>query len=65
MAYFTIFKLRNKPKQFLKFYQILLLLSGNISLNPGPCQIQSTDGTKLLQTRGLYFLSFKHKDFII
>ena len=32
LAYFTISKLRNKPKHFLKFYQILLLLSGDTSL---------------------------------
>ena len=44
MAYFTISKLRNKPKQFLKFYQILLLLSGDISLKPGPCQMQFIGG---------------------
>ena len=38
-----ISKLRNKPKHFLKFYQLLLLLSGDVSLNPGPCEIQFTD----------------------
>ena len=40
VAYFTISKLRNKHKYFLKFYQILLLLSGDISLNLGPYQMQ-------------------------
>ena len=39
LAYFAMSKLRNKPKHFLKFYQILVLLSGDISLNPGPCQL--------------------------
>ena len=57
MAYFTISKLRNKPKHFLKFYQILLLLSGDISLNPGPSEMQFIDEKtwKPLKTRGLYF----------
>ena len=57
MAYFTISKLRNKPKHFLKFYQILLLLSGDISLNPGPCQMQFIDDKtwEPLKTRGLHF----------
>ena len=55
MAYFTISKLRNKP-YFLKFYQILLLLSGDISLNPGPCQIQFIDDKhEPPKTRGLHF----------
>ena len=34
LAFFAISKLRNKPAHFLKFYQILLILSGDISLNP-------------------------------
>ena len=38
LASFAIYKLRNKPAHFLKFYQNLLILSGDISLNPGPCQ---------------------------
>ena len=57
MTYFTISKLRNKPKHFLNFYQILLLLSGDISLNPGPCQMQFIDDKtwKPLVTRGVFF----------
>ena len=43
LAFFAISKLRNKPEHFLKFYQILLILSGDISLNPGPCQTQLND----------------------
>ena len=56
MAYFTISKLRYKPKQFLKFYQISILLSGDISLNLGPCQIQFIDDKtwKPLKTGGLH-----------
>ena len=61
LAYFAISKLRNKPKHFLKFYQILLLFSGDISLNPGPYQMQFNDDKiwEPLETRGLHFLSFK------
>ena len=44
LAFFAISKLRNKPAHFLKFYQILLILSGGISLNPGPYQTQLNDG---------------------
>ena len=57
MAYFTISKLRNKPKIFLKFYQNLLLLSGDISLSSGPCQMQFIDDKtwKPLKTWGLHF----------
>ena len=57
MVYFTISKLRNKPKCFLKFYQILLLLSGEICLNPGPCHLQFIyDKTwEPFKTRGLHF----------
>ena len=58
LAYFAISKLRNKPKHFLKFYQILLLLSRGISLNPGPCQMQFDDDKiwEPLKTWGLYFV---------
>ena len=57
LAYFTISKLRNKPKHVLKLCQILLQLSGDISLNPGPCQMQFfNDKTwKPLKTRNLHF----------
>ena len=42
---------------FLKFYQILLLLFGDISLNSGPCQMQFIDDKtwEPLKTRGLHF----------
>ena len=57
MAFFAISKLRNKPTHFLKFYQILLILSGDISLNPGPCQTQLNDDKTFknpLKTKGLH-----------
>ena len=56
LAFFAISKLRNKPAHFLKFYQILLILSGDISLNPGPCQTQLNDDKTWdpLKTKGLH-----------
>ena len=57
MAYFAISKLRNKSIHFRKFYQILILLSGDVSLNPGPSQMQLNDDKiwKPVITRGLHF----------
>ena len=57
LAYFAISKLRNKSIHFRKFYQILILLSGNVSLNPGPSQMELNDDKiwKPLITRGLNF----------
>ena len=46
LTYSAISKLRNKPKYSLKLYEILLLLSDDISLNPSPCQIQFIDDKK-------------------
>ena len=55
-AFFAISKLRNKPAHFLKFYQILLILSGDIRLNPGPCHTQLNDDKTWdpLKTKGLH-----------
>ena len=47
-CYFALSKLNFKQNKRLKFYQLLILLSGDISLNPGPCQ----------------YLSDKNKDFV-
>ena len=57
MAYFAVSKLINKPEHFLNFYQVLLLYSGDTSLNPGPCQMQFNDEKiwEPLKTRGLHF----------
>ena len=57
LAYFAISKLRNKSIHFRKFYQILILPSGDVSLNPGPSQMQLNDDKlwKSLITRGLHF----------
>ena len=37
-CYFALSKLNFKKNKLKKFYQLLILLSGDISLNPGPCQ---------------------------
>ena len=57
LAYFAISKLRNKSIHFRKFYQILILLSGDVSLNPGPSQMQLNDDKiwKPLISRSLHF----------
>ena len=57
LVYFTISKLRNKSIHFWKFYQVLILLSGDVSLNPGPSQMQLNDHKiwKPVITRGLHF----------
>ena len=54
---FAISKLINKPKQHsLKFRHILLLLSGDINLKPGPCEIRFNDDKiwEPLKTCGLH-----------
>ena len=57
LAYFAISKQRSKSIHFRKFYQILILLSGDVNLNPGPSQMQLNDDKiwKPLITRGLHF----------
>ena len=43
VAYFAMSKLRDKPKHFLKFYQIYLILPGDIRLNSGSHYMQFND----------------------
>ena len=45
-----------KYQNYTKFYKILLLLSGDISLNPGPTKAFLTAFANLLKIRGLHFL---------
>ena len=48
-----------KYKDFNNFYQFLLLLSGDVSLNPGPFQISPAVNTNIweqLNKKGLDFL---------
>ena len=48
-----------KYKDFNNFYQFLLLLSGDVSLNPGPFQVSPAVNTNIweqLNKKGLDFL---------
>ena len=54
-----------KYKDHTNFYQFLLLLSGDVSLNPGPVQISSAMNTNVwepLNKKDLHFLHI-HKQF--
>ena len=58
-CYFALSKLNFKQNKRLKFYQLLILLSGDISLNPGPCQYLSDRNKDLFEPflkRGFNFL---------
>ena len=58
-CYFALSKLNFKQNKRLKFYQLLILLSGDISLNPGPCQYISDKNKDLFEPfrkRGFHFL---------
>ena len=58
-CYFTLSKLHFKKNKHMKFYQLLILLSGDISLNPGPCQYMPDQNKDLFEPfckRGLHFL---------
>ena len=58
IIFVTVYKFpsNQSDSDFLKFYQILLILSGDISLNPGPCQTQLNDDKTWdpLKTKGLH-----------
>ena len=56
LAFFAISKFA-LPLHFLKFYQILLLLSGDIILNPGPVQADLCNDKiwEPFKTKGLHF----------
>ena len=58
LCLFALNKLQIKEKQNLKFYKYLILLSGDISLNPGPNQNFSISDNKFepFCKRGLHFL---------
>ena len=58
-CYFALSKLNFKQNKHSKFYHFLLLLSGDISLNPGPCQYlpdKNKDLFEPFRKRGLHFL---------
>ena len=56
--YFVLNKLRIKCKECFKFYHHLLLLSGDVSVNPGPSQYLPDNDNKFEPFRkcGLHFL---------
>ena len=57
-CHFALNNLSFKRKKSLKFYQFLILLSGDISLNPGPNQDlhDIEDKFEPFRKRGLHFL---------
>ena len=46
LGYFVLNKICFKRKKCLKFYQFIILLSGDISLNPGPSQYPQDNDNK-------------------
>ena len=56
--YFALNKLRIKGNKCFKFYHLLTLLSGDVSLNPGPSQYPPYNDDKFepFRKRGLHFL---------
>ena len=56
--YFALNKLRIKRNECFKFYHLLISLSGDVSLNPGPSQYLPYNDDKFepLRKRGLHFL---------
>ena len=56
--YFALNKFRIKRNECFKFYHLLILLSGDVSLNPGPSQYLPDNVHKFepFRKRGLHFL---------
>ena len=56
--YFTLSKLRIKRNEWFKFYHLLILLSGDVSLNTGPSQNlpDKDDKFKPFRNCGLHIL---------
>ena len=61
--YFALNKLRIKCKKMFEIYHLLILLSGYISLNPGPSQYLPYNDKKLepIRKRGLHSLNINVK----
>ena len=58
-CYFALNKLRIKRKKCLKYYHLFILLSGDISLNPGPSQYlpdNNNNKSERFRKRCLHFL---------
>ena len=56
--YFALNRLRIKRKECFKFYHFLILLSGDVSLNPGASQYlpDNDNEFELFHKHGLHFL---------
>ena len=56
--YFALNKLKIKRNECFKFYHLLILLSGDVSINPGPSQYLPDNDDKFepFRKRGLHFL---------
>ena len=57
-GYFALNKLRIKRNECFKLYHLLILLSGDVSLNPSPSQYLPDNDDKFepFRKRGLHFL---------
>ena len=56
--YFALNKFKIKRNECFKFYHLLILLSGDVSLNPGPSQYlpDNVDKFEPFRKRGLHLL---------
>ena len=56
--YFALTKLRIKRNECFKFYHLLILLAGDVSLNPSPSQYLPDNDNKFepFRKRGFHFL---------
>ena len=56
--YLALNKLKTKCKECFKFYHLLILLSGDVRLNPGPSHYLPDNDNKFepFRKRGLHFL---------
>ena len=64
--YFARNKLRIKRNECFKFYHLLILLSGDVSLNPGPSQYPPYNDNEFepFRKRGLHFLHINVKSLL-
>ena len=67
LGYFVLSKICFKRKKCLKFYQFFILLSGDISLNPGPSQYLQDNDNKFepFHKHGLHFLHINVNSLLI
>ena len=67
LSYFLLNKICFKCKKCLKFFQFLILRSGDIRLNPGLSQYLYNNGNKFepFHKRGLHFLHINVNSFLL